>query len=134
MAFMTNQSFTKPVILYGSNISYFTGKMENYFRVKNIPYELKSMQFPAFEKRMKNEVGLQQMPAVELPDGRWMTDTTKMIQWLNHNNLKTNSRPMILYRHLFAFYLKIGLTSGGGDQPCIIGGITLKGLSLHLDI
>ena len=20
-------------------------------------------------------------PAVELPDGRWMTDTTKMIQW-----------------------------------------------------
>lgn len=70
-----------PVILYGSNMSYFTGKMENYFRVRGIPYQLKSMQFPAFKKRMEAEVGLQQMPAVILPDGRWMTDTTKMIQW-----------------------------------------------------
>jgi len=74
-------TFTSPVILYGSDISYFTGKMENYFRVKNIPCQLKSMQFPAFEKTMKNKVGLQQMPAVELPDGRWLTDSTKMIQW-----------------------------------------------------
>ncbi len=30
---------------------------------------------------MKKKVGIHQMPAVELPDGRWMTDTTKMIQW-----------------------------------------------------
>ena len=26
--------YRDPVILYGSSISYFTGKMENYFRVK----------------------------------------------------------------------------------------------------
>jgi glutathione S-transferase len=30
------------------------------------------------------------MPAVELPDGRWMTDTTKMIQWFE-NELKENT-------------------------------------------
>ena len=78
---MTDDLVVKPVVLHGSNISYFTGKMENYFRVKEIPYELKSMQFPAIEKKMKKEVGLFQMPAVELSDGRWMTDTTKMIQW-----------------------------------------------------
>ena len=76
-----NKSMVEPVTLYGSTISYFTGKMENYFRVCGIPYQLKSMQFPAFKKRMEAEVGLQQMPAVILPDGRWMTDTTKMIQW-----------------------------------------------------
>lgn len=76
-----NRSMVKPITLYGSNISYFTGKMENYFRVRGIPYQLKSMQFPAFKKRMEAEVGLHQMPAVILPDGRWMTDTTKMIQW-----------------------------------------------------
>ena len=71
----------QPLTLYGSNISYFTGKMENYFRVREIPYELRSMQYPGDGQTLLNEVGLSQMPAVRLPDGRWLTDTTKMIQW-----------------------------------------------------
>ncbi len=70
-----------PVTLYGSSISYFTGKMENYFNVKEIPYSFKPMRFPSFKKTMIEKVGVQQMPAVVLNDGRWMTDTTKMIQW-----------------------------------------------------
>jgi hypothetical protein len=56
--------------LYGSNISYFTGKMENYFRVREIPYALHSMCFPQTEKQLKRELGLSQMPAVQLADGR----------------------------------------------------------------
>jgi len=67
--------------LYGSNISYFTGKMENYFRIRGIPYHLKSMQFPRMERQLKHEIGVSQMPAVQLADGRWLTDTTKMIEW-----------------------------------------------------
>ena len=31
--------FNDPVMLHGSSISYFTGKMENYFRVRGIPYK-----------------------------------------------------------------------------------------------
>ena len=73
--------FNGPAILYGSSISYFTGKMENYFRVRNIPYKRIVAPYPAFEKQMKQKVGIHQMPAVVLPDGRWMTDTTKMIEW-----------------------------------------------------
>lgn len=69
------------VTLYGSNISYFTGKMENYFRVRGVPYRLRSLQYPADGKMLEREVGLHQMPAVRLADGRWMTDTTRMIQW-----------------------------------------------------
>ena len=82
--------FRDPVILYGSSISYFTGKMENYFRVKGIPYERIVSPYPAFAKKMKKTVGVHQMPAVELPDGRWMTDTTKMIQWFE-NELQENT-------------------------------------------
>lgn len=77
----TDVSSLQPLILYGSNISYFTGKLENYFRLRDIPYQLRSMQFPADKKRMEQKVGLMQMPALELGDGRWMTDTTKIIQW-----------------------------------------------------
>ncbi|TDG13468.1 glutathione S-transferase [Seongchinamella unica] len=71
----------QPLILHGSNISYFTGKLENYFRLRGIPYQLCSMQFPADKKRMEQEVGLMQMPVLELGDGRWMTDSTSIIQW-----------------------------------------------------
>lgn len=78
---MTDLLLTEPVTLYGSNISYFTGKMENYFRVRGVSYDLRSMQLPAFKKRMEKKVGVMQMPAVILPDGRWMTDTTRMIDW-----------------------------------------------------
>jgi hypothetical protein len=73
--------FKDPVTLYGSSISYFTGKMENYFKVREIPYNRIVSPYPAFESKMKKMVGVHQMPAVVLPDGRWMTDTTMMIQW-----------------------------------------------------
>ncbi|WP_240732861.1 glutathione S-transferase [Halioglobus maricola] len=67
--------------LYGSNISYFTGKMENYFRLREMPYELQSMCYPQDGKLLEREVGVSQMPAVQLDDGRWLTDSTKMIEW-----------------------------------------------------
>ena len=72
---------TAPLTLLGSNISYFTGKMENYLRLKRIPYRLESMQFPAVRKVLERELGVMQMPAIILPDGRYMTDSTKMIEW-----------------------------------------------------
>jgi hypothetical protein len=41
---MNDATALQPITLHGSNIAYFTGKMENYFRVRGIPYELHSMQ------------------------------------------------------------------------------------------
>ena len=81
------------IILYGSSISYFTGKMENYFRIREISYVFKSMQFPSFKKEMEKQVGVMQMPAVILEDGRWMTDTTKMIQWFEDQIKKNKTVP-----------------------------------------
>lgn len=60
-----------PLTLLGSNISYFTGKMENYLRLKQIPYRLESMQFPAVRKVLEREVEVMQMPAIVLPDVCW---------------------------------------------------------------
>jgi len=69
-----------PVTLYGSSISYFTGKMETYFRVRGIAYRNQAMN-RALMTRAERETGVMQLPSVELADGRWMTDTTRMIQW-----------------------------------------------------
>ena len=43
----------------------------------------------AIKKEMEKQVGVMQMPAVVLEDGRWMTDTTKMIQWFE-DQIKEN--------------------------------------------
>jgi len=67
--------------LYGSKISYFTGKLEAYLRYKEIPFEFHSMSARLMNGRIKRETGAAQMPAVELPDGRWATDTTPLIAW-----------------------------------------------------
>ena len=67
---MGNNTDHDIVELRGSSISYFTGKMENYFRLKGIPYRLESMVFPGEEERNKKVLGLSQMPTVRLPDGR----------------------------------------------------------------
>ena len=71
-----------PLTVYGCNISYFTGKLEMYLRIKGIPYDYEPMHGPRIATQIKRETGVQQMPAVTLGDGRWMADTTPMIRWL----------------------------------------------------
>ncbi len=71
-----------PLRVYGSEISYFTGKLEAYLRYKEIAYERISMTPRYFNRIVPEKTGAAQMPAVELPDGRWMTDTTPIIAWL----------------------------------------------------
>jgi len=64
--------------VYGSRISYFTGKLETYLRYKRIAYT--SLPTPYGEADMlKDKVGAVQMPIVERDDGRWMSDTTPML-------------------------------------------------------
>jgi glutathione S-transferase len=81
----------QPITLYGSDISYFTGKLENYFRAKGVPYVFRALQAPADGRTIKKNVGIYQIPAITLGDGRWMTDSTKIIQWFEtrypHNPL-----------------------------------------------
>lgn len=67
--------------VWGLKVSYFTGKLEGYLRCKGIPYEFRSMTVADFRGAIRRNTGAMQMPAVELPDGRWMTDTSPMIDW-----------------------------------------------------
>lgn len=71
-----------PVTVYGSSISYFTGKLENYLRLKGIPYQLQPLGRPHAVRRVRQHTGSTQMPALSLGDGRWMTDSTAIIQWM----------------------------------------------------
>jgi glutathione S-transferase len=67
-----------PLRVHGAEVSYFTGKLEGYLRYKQIPYERVAGSFAELQRH----TGTSQIPAVELPDGRWLTDTTPIIDWL----------------------------------------------------
>jgi len=79
--------------VYGSKISYFTGKLEGYLRYKEIPYRFQAMTSEYFNTIVPDKTGAQQMPAVELADGRWMTDTTPIIDWLESEYVQQSVIP-----------------------------------------
>jgi len=67
--------------VYGSKISYYTGKLEAYLRYRGLSYEL--LPTVGNEKKLKAGAGVVQMPVVEMDDGRWMTDTTPILAWMD---------------------------------------------------
>ncbi len=70
------------MIVYGSEYSYFTGKFEAYLRYKEISYVRRPLGVSMYSWKLPRLLGGAQLPTVQLPDGRWMTDTTPMIAWL----------------------------------------------------
>ena len=74
-----------PLRVYGSVISYYTGKLEGYLRYKEIPY-VRVVPRLRDQRRIRREVGAFQLPTVELPDGRLLTDTTPIITWLEERH------------------------------------------------
>jgi glutathione S-transferase len=64
--------------LHGLTLSYFTGKLEAYLRVKGVPYEFIEMDMRDFRKCAR-ATGVAQMPQLETPSGEWLTDTTSII-------------------------------------------------------
>ncbi|MGI9602908.1 MAG: glutathione S-transferase N-terminal domain-containing protein, partial [Acidimicrobiales bacterium] len=70
-----------PLQVYGSEHSYFTGKLESYLRYREIPYDFVAIN-PSAGQKMRAGTGVFQVPGVRLADDRWMTDSTPMIAWL----------------------------------------------------
>jgi len=102
---MTDQSIL-PIRFYGSNISYFSGKLEMYFRAKGIPYEWHTMTMRCMEKVIGPNTGVTQMPALQLGDGRWMTDTTAIIAWFEEHYPGPSITPTDPVKRFFSLLLE----------------------------
>lgn len=74
----TAQSPDGLMTVHGLTLSYFTGKLEAYLRVKGIPYRFAEMDTAAF-RRAGRATGVMQMPQIEMADGTWRTDTTAIM-------------------------------------------------------
>ena len=69
-----------PLTLYGPEISYFTGKLEAVLRFMELPHR-RVAKGPMGD--LPRVTGVAQVPALQLADGRWLTDTTPIIGWLD---------------------------------------------------
>jgi glutathione S-transferase len=69
-----------PLVVYGTDASYYTGKLEAYLRAKGIAYRLEPFSRSNM-RRCARHTGIVQVPQVECPDGRWLVDTTLIIEY-----------------------------------------------------
>ena len=69
------------MIVHGLDLSYFTGKLEGYLRLKGLAYRFEPMDTAAF-MALGDRVGVRQMPHLSLADGRLLTDTVAIIDAL----------------------------------------------------
>lgn len=70
--------------VYGISVSYYTGKLEAYLRIKGLRYELESPYSQA--AKLRPHVGAIQVPMVLREDGRYMSDSTPIIQQLEREH------------------------------------------------
>lgn len=69
--------------VYKLDISYFSGKLEAYLRYKEIPHKLVDCNSIKHFHKIDRKTGTMKIPAIEMSDGKWLYDTTPMIQWLD---------------------------------------------------
>lgn len=87
---MTAELYT----LYKMDVSYFSGKIEAYLRYKGIPYNsIECLDDMTMLQRVGQKTGVQKVPAIEMPDGKWLSDTTPMIQWLDKKHSESSVYP-----------------------------------------
>lgn len=79
-------------VLHGLKLSYFTGKLEAYLRVKGAPFRFVGMDMADF-RACARATGIAQMPQLETPDGRWLTDTTAILRHFEEAGQGPRLRP-----------------------------------------
>jgi glutathione S-transferase len=71
---------------YVSDSSYFSGKLEAFLRYKEIPHERIEINVDILRKVILPATGFMKVPVMQCPEslgGRWLKDTTPMLQWLD---------------------------------------------------
>ncbi|MFK8022208.1 MAG: glutathione S-transferase N-terminal domain-containing protein [Pseudomonadales bacterium] len=87
-----NKTKASEYVMYGLDCSYFTGKLEAYFKNTGLPYRYVEMTTDDFDT-CSAATGVKQLPCVQTPEGEWLTDTTAIIEHLEKQGLGLNIRP-----------------------------------------
>ena len=81
-----------PYVVYGLSCSYFTGKLEAYLQTKGLPFHFVELTRGQF-RRCGRATGIVQLPCIETSDGRWLTDTTAILEHFEAGDEGPRIRP-----------------------------------------
>ncbi len=69
-------------LLYGWHLSYFTGKALCYLRYKQVDHALQPVNFFTLMHTIKKRTGAAVMPVLKTDDGKWIQDTSEIIDFI----------------------------------------------------
>lgn len=84
---------TKPYLLLGWELSYFTGKSRSHLLYKRIPFVERPMSLREFAREAPRRTGAAVMPIVVTPEGEWLQDTSVIIDRLEERFPEPSIRP-----------------------------------------
>lgn len=70
------------LVLYGWQLSYYTGKLRSYLRFKGIPFDEREVDLLTLSWRIKRKTGEVVMPVLVTPEGEWLQDSSAIIDRL----------------------------------------------------
>lgn len=84
---------TKPYLLLGWQLSYFTGKTRSHLLYKRIPFVERPITLREFAREAPRRTGAAVMPIVVTPEGQWLQDTSVIIDALEERFPSPGIRP-----------------------------------------
>ena len=102
---MTQNPIFSGMSVYGLDLSYFTGKLQAYLRYCDLSFDYVDLDIGTMRKVAK-ATGMAQMPAVQLADGRWLTDTTATIGWMETQRTQAEVIPHDPVQRFFSLLIE----------------------------
>ena len=93
--------------LYGSEISYFTGKVRAYLRWKGLPFREVLSDAQVYREIIVPRVGFPVIPVVVTPQGETLQDTTEIIDELERRHGEPSVYPTTPAQRLAALLLEV---------------------------
>ena len=91
--------------MYIFDISYFSGKLEAYFKYKEIPYKRIEVTWWQLASKIVQETGLMEVPVVhDIKENIWISDTTPLIEYFEKNLQNNPKIPLIPKCNIQAFF------------------------------
>jgi len=94
-------------ILYGAEFSLYSGKARCYLRYKRIPFDEVLSSLSVYKKTIIPNTGVRFIPVVETPDGRFLQDTSNIIDSLEKSFPERSVMPDTPCQRLAALLLEL---------------------------
>lgn len=95
-----------PYILYGVQLSLYTGKVRSYLRKKRLHFVERETWHPGFENAVA-KVGNRKQPMIETPEGEVVQDTTEIIDFLEARHSEHSVYPETPVQRMVALLFEL---------------------------